>query len=127
MKVNKAPSIPRLAGALGMCRRAGRLTAGFDAVTALLGQNGPLLVMAAKDISPKSRKELEFALQKAGRLRDDFLNLPLTKEETGRALGTHKPVGILAIQDPGFASAIRRACPAAYDTEEEQDRIGPVE
>ena len=130
VKENKAPSPHRLAGVLGMCRRAGRLTTGFDAVAALLTQSGPLLVMTAADISPKSRKELEFAIQKAGRPAAEaaeILPLPLTKETAGRALGVKKPVGILATQDPGFASAIRRACPGSNDTEEERGQRGPVE
>lgn len=130
MKENKVPSPHRLTGVLGMCRRAGRLTTGFDAVAALLSQKGPLLVMTAADISPKSRKELEFAIQKAGRPAAEaaeILPLPLTKETAGRALGVKKPVGILATQDPGFVSAIRRACPGSNDTEEEQDSRSPVE
>lgn len=126
MKENRAPSLHRLTGALGMCRRAGRLTTGFDAVAALPSQNGPLLVMTAADISPKSRKELVFALQKAGRNAEEILPLPLAKEELGRALGFQKPVGVLATQDPGFASAIRRACPGPDDTDEEQGRQDPV-
>ena len=130
MKENKTPSLARLAGALGMCRRAGRLITGFDAVAALLTQSGPLLVMTATDLSDKSRKELAFALQKAGRPASDtavLLWLPLTKEEAGRALGMNKPVGILATQDPGFASAIRRACPTVPDSKEEQGQRDPVE
>ena len=37
----------KLAGLLGMCRRAGRLTTGFDAVTALAAEGRAALILAA--------------------------------------------------------------------------------
>ena len=41
----------KLAGLLGMCRRAGRLTTGFDAVTALAAEGRAALILAASDVS----------------------------------------------------------------------------
>ena len=44
----------KLAGLLGMCRRAGRLTTGFDAVKALAAEGRAALILAAADLSEKS-------------------------------------------------------------------------
>lgn len=55
----------KLAGLLGMCRRAGRLTTGFDAVTALAAEGRAALILAASDVSEKTGKELRFALERA--------------------------------------------------------------
>lgn len=52
----------KLAGRWGMCRRAGKLTTGFDAVTALAAEGRAALVLTASDLSEKTGKELRFAL-----------------------------------------------------------------
>ena len=103
----------KLAGLLGMCRRARRLTTGFDAVTALAAEGRAALILAASDVSEKSGKELRFALERAAPV--PVLTVPLTKETIGRMLGLQKPVGILATADEGFARAIVRCCPAGAD------------
>ena len=59
----------KLAGLLGMCRRAGRLTTGFDAVTALAAEGRAALILAASDVSEKTGKELRFALERAAPIR----------------------------------------------------------
>ena len=67
----------KLAGLLGMCRRAGRLTTGFDAVTALAAEGRAALILAASDVSEKTGKELRFALERAAPV--PVLTVPLTK------------------------------------------------
>lgn len=112
----------KLAGLLGMCRRAGKLTTGFDAVTALAAEGRAALVLTASDLSEKTGKELRFALARTA-APVPTLTAALTKEELGRATGFLKPVGILSTADEGFARAIGRCCPAgadhAHDLEEE--------
>lgn len=100
----------KLIGLLGMCRRAGKLTMGFDAVAALCGQDGVLLLLA-NDASPRTVKELRFRAKHARLYR-----LPLSKEETAHAIGSHKPVACLAVTDNGFSRAI---CPLVFELEEE--------
>ncbi|HJD23016.1 MAG TPA: 50S ribosomal protein L7ae, partial [Firmicutes bacterium] len=63
MKNERAPAASfdpagRIAGLLGMARRAGKLTAGFDAVAALIGRGKAAAVMTAADLSEKTNKEL---------------------------------------------------------------------
>lgn len=103
----------KLYGLLGMCRRCGRLVTGFDAAIALCGETGTLL-MAAADASRRTVKELQF---RAAAL--PIYQLPLTKEEVARAIGSQKPVAVLAVSDEGFANALRPLCLPYHDLEEE--------
>ena len=95
----------RIAGLLGMARRAGRLTTGFDAVAALTAGGTAAVVLVAADLSEKTEKELRFA---ARNHPSPLLRLSLTKEELGRALGLKKPVGVLALEDRGFAASLMK-------------------
>lgn len=96
----------RLTGLLGMARRAGHLTAGFDAAKDLLTAGRAQLVLLASDISQKTEKELRFA---AGAASPPVLFAGLTKEEIGHAIGANRPVGVIAIDDRGFAAAMQQA------------------
>ena len=116
----------KLAGLLGMCRRAGRLTTGFDAVKALAAEGRAALILAAADLSEKSGKELRFAMERAA-APVPILTVPLTKEELGRLLGLRKPVGILATADEGFARAIGRCCPAGADNVHDMEEEPPYD
>ena len=94
----------KLAGLLGLARRAGRLTVGTDAVKESLTGRRAQLVLLATDLSPKSEKELRFA---AGKV--PLATTGMTKEELGRITGRQKPVGVAATEDKGFAAAMMRA------------------
>ncbi len=90
----------KLIGLLGMCRRAGRLVTGFDAVVGLCSTEKAFLMLAG-DAAPRTVKELRFRLPV-----QTVYRLPLTKEETARAIGSHKPIAVLATADEGFSKAI---------------------
>lgn len=92
----------RLAGLVGLARRAGRLTAGSDAVKALLAAGKAQAVLLAQDVSPKTEKEMRFAAKGAV----PFLTVGLSKDEIGHAIGSQKPVGVVATEDKGFAGAL---------------------
>ena len=106
-EVSRAPGAGKLTGLLGISRRAGRLTTGFDAVKGLIGEGKAALVMLASDLSEKTHKELRFAV---GDKKIPIRRMPLTKEETGAACGLKKPVGVLATDDNGFAKAMETCC-----------------
>ena len=91
----------KLVGLLGMCRRSGRLTAGFDAVVALC-REPQVLLMLASDASERTVRQLRF---QAGDI--PVYRLPLTREETAHAVGSHKPLAVLATADQGFIWALR--------------------
>ena len=65
-------------------------------------------MFVASDLSEKTKKEWAF---KAPSHAPAAYAIALTKEEIGLALGTHGPVGLVAVCDEGFANAIRESCP----------------
>ncbi len=105
----------KTAGLLGICRRAGHLTVGFDAVRDLVIQGRAALVMFAFDVSPKTAKELRFALQEHPA---PLCTLTMDKVALSAALGLQKPIGIVATDDNGFATALRKYIPAEMKEED---------
>ena len=103
----------RVAGLLGLARRAGKVVIGFDATVSAVREGKSFIGLCAADLSPKSRKEWLFSVSPTS---VPIRTVPLTKEALGKALGVHKPVGIVTVCDEGFARAIGDLCPA---TEEE--------
>ncbi|NLN82024.1 MAG: 50S ribosomal protein L7 [Clostridiales bacterium] len=99
--------VRRLFGLLGIARRGGKLAVGFDAVAALMAEGKGSALLIADDLSEKTEKELRF---KAGERESEIVRLPLGKDEIGSALGLGKPVGILAIDDKGFAKTVLMLC-----------------
>ena len=94
----------KLAGLLGMARRAGRLSLGFDAALAAVNDRESDLLLTAADASAKTEKECRFTADKHGASVE---RLPLDKAALSAAVGAHKPVAVLAVCDEGFANAIR--------------------
>ena len=66
-KKNNAPAKPKLPPeealyqAVSLCRKAGALTMGFDAVEEACVKSKAWLVMTASDISPKTLQRLNYA------------------------------------------------------------------
>lgn len=87
----------RLLGALGMCRKAGKLVRGFDAVEESVMKGKAWLVLLASDLSPKTaRRAQEFC--------EDLVpcrRMPLT--QTDLLDVAHKPTGVFAVADENFA------------------------
>ena len=102
----------RVLGMLSLCRRAGRLTAGMEAVLEAAGKGAAFLVLLAEDLSPRSAERLK------GRLPQELpvVTLPCTMQTISRYTG--KNSGILAVCDENFAGGIR----AMMSDEEELDR-----
>lgn len=94
---------PKLAGLLGIARRAGHISIGFDAVAAMLKSGRARLVLMANDSSQKTQKELRYIEQEHS---CPIHTLPATKSELAAALGLEKPVAAVAIDDRGFAAAM---------------------
>ena len=94
----------RIAGLLGIARRAGHILIGFDAVVTAVKAGQIRLVLCAADLSPKTDKEWRYAVRDT---QVSARTLPLDKEAVGHALGLHKPVGLIATDDDGFATKLR--------------------
>ena len=86
---------------LGLCKKAGKLLEGFDAVREAARKDKVKLIVLAEDISPKSRKEAEYVAQQQN---IPLFTAPFGMDEIGYRLG--KRAGILALTDQGLADRI---------------------
>lgn len=93
----------RLLSLLGICRKAGKLIHGFDAVSEAVRGHTAVLVLTACDLSAKSKKEIEFISAKES---VEVISAPVTMSEIEWKTG--KRAGILAVADKGLAEAVKR-------------------
>ncbi|MBQ7035032.1 MAG: ribosomal L7Ae/L30e/S12e/Gadd45 family protein [Clostridia bacterium] len=90
----------KLLSTLGLARRAGRLTYGFDMVMAGLAKTH--LLFLAEDCAERTCRNMEAAAKEYDL---PLHRLPYTKDQLGAAIGT-KPVGIIGVADAGFARSL---------------------
>lgn len=88
---------------IGLCRRAGKLVGGFDAVFEEFGKpkSKAACILIAKDISAKTKKEVLF---KAERCNARVAEIDCTMDELQQVLG--KRIGVIAILDEGFYKSL---------------------
>ncbi len=86
---------------LGLSRRAGKLEAGFDAAVLAARAGKAALLVAAKDISEKTFKNLCY---EGGRAGVPVRRLKADMAAAGKACGVK--AGVLAVTDEGFAGAV---------------------
>jgi len=91
---------------LGICRRAGKMTLGFDSVLKSVAEKESCLILLASDIAKNTEKNLN---EKLSQSTVKVIKLPYGKEELYRSVG--KPVGIISINDKGFADKITQLAP----------------
>ncbi len=91
----------RLLSMIGMCRRAGKLTAGFDTVVEGVRTGSITSVFYACDVSAKTVKELNYV---CGQENVPTIPLPVTMDEI-RSM-TAKRLGIFAVTDAGLRRKI---------------------
>ena len=86
---------------IGFASKSGNLSFGADSVKESLKRNKAKLIIVAKDISDKSRKEIKFFASKS--------NIPVLDAEYDIACLSHatgKKGGIISVNEIGFANAI---------------------
>lgn len=91
-------SVQKIINLLTICRRAGKLTIGFDAVSDAVKNKKAFCVMTASDISDNTLKEISFVCSK---YNVKIIPACLTKEELQFYLG--KFTAVIAVCDRGFA------------------------
>ena len=91
----------KLLSLLGLMRRAGKLSLGFDAAAESAGSGESCLILTTADISPKTLKELNYKINN----KTDVLALDCRQDDMQRAIG--KAVKIISINDKGFAQKAR--------------------
>lgn len=94
---------------LGLMKKTGSIVTGFDAVEREIKNPASRIcgVALAKDLSPKSRKEILFIREKH-RPQLAVAALPADMEQIGSVLG--KKTGIIAVMDMGFWKSVSDGC-----------------
>ena len=111
----------KLTGLIGMCRRAGKLSAGFDAVCADIAAGRAVLVLLATDASEKTCKEIRFAIAKHACRLPYLCRTDADKQALAHLIGFAKPVGVCCITDKGFAAAMLKSGLQPENRENEED------
>lgn len=91
----------KLLSLMGLCRRAGKLSVGHDAVFDAVRKGRARAVILTSDASPRHGKELE-AASFAGRI----VKAGFTMDQAGLAVG--KRSCVFSVDDEGFATAIEK-------------------
>ncbi len=89
---------------LGLCKRAGKLSSGFDATINSVKEKKATLIVIADDISAKSEKNIRFEAEK---FNIKVIKSTHTIADISHAIG--KKAGIVAILDENFASGLVKA------------------
>ena len=91
----------KLLSLLGLMRRAGKLSLGFDAAAESAEAGNSCLILTTADISPKTLKELNYKINN----KTDVIALNCNQDDMQHAIG--KAVKIISINDKGFAQKAR--------------------
>jgi len=90
---------------VGMARRAGLVSPGFECVKSSLKANVAKLVIIASDVSAKTEKEVRYF--SGGKV--PVVRIDKTIFEITNAIGTK--AGVVSVNDDGFAKAILKNLP----------------
>ena len=93
----------KLLNFLGLCRRAGKLTTGFDAVEETVVKGESQLVIIANDTSPNTEKKLSNICETNN---VKLIKLNRSKDEISVAIGRFAVTA--SVTDKGFAQNIQR-------------------
>ncbi|WMJ23009.1 ribosomal L7Ae/L30e/S12e/Gadd45 family protein [Paludicola sp. MB14-C6] len=93
----------KIAQDLSLCKRAGKLILGFDVVKKSMQDGSAELIVLAKDLSPKTRKETIYLSEQ---FEIPLLTTDLTLDELWYLLG--KRVGVISVIDYGLSEKIKK-------------------
>ncbi len=91
----------KLAAALSLSKKAGKLVLGFDVVKEAIQNKKAALILLSEELSPKTRKEVEFL---CGKYAVGMKELPFRLDEIWYLIG--KRVGVIAVTDAGLSEKI---------------------
>lgn len=89
---------------MALCRRAGKLVMGFDAVVQEITRpkSKAAGIVLAADVSPKTRKEIEFQTQK---YQVEIVQAGFSMDEAKNSFG--KRCGVFLITDKGLFGSVK--------------------
>lgn len=97
----------RLLSTLGICRKAGKLVLGTDAVTEYAADGKLFLILLCEDLSPRSHKNMTIVAEKHCLA---VCKAPITMDEIKHLVG--KRSGIMGIADLGLANLVVKTAQA---------------
>ncbi len=95
----------KLLSLLGIARRAGRLSLGFDAATESMQKGRCRLLLLANDLSERTVRNITLS---ARQTETPTIVTDSTMQQLGAAVG--KTTGIISVNDNGFADKMRTLC-----------------
>ena len=108
---------------LGIARRAGKLSIGFEMTSQAIRDGKARLIVAASDLTLKTEKELRYLLdhgpsQKTGSPSEGgtapkMVRVPYDMKCISHAIGTK--AGVLSVDDDGLAGAVLKRCPSTEE------------
>lgn len=100
----------RLAGALGLARKAGALATGAAKVAALVEKGGAAALITASDAAPDGRRKMLQSVRRAGAAGDGLPHIEsLSSDQLGLALGLENVIHAALIPGAAAHSVIERA------------------
>ena len=102
----------RLLSFLGIARKAGRLTLGFDSVCDSAAKHESCMILTAADTSEGTLRKLRNSIPEGFA---DIHTLPCGIDDIGPALG--KSARLISVNDKGFAQKIRELLAAECGTQ----------
>lgn len=100
----------RLLGAIGLCRKAGKMICGVPLICTEMRKKGQIhAVLAAADASDNTKKKLNDKCKFYG---VPLIFLPYTAEQLAAAVGKDAPIGAVAITDERLMQSVRNHLPA---------------
>ena len=103
--IDLVPLLPKICGAAGLARKAGKLTVGGAQSEEAIRAGKAVLVLLSSDLSDNAAKKLHNAMKTHG---VPYLKLPLGKEELAAACGKGSYATACALCDSGFAEILYR-------------------
>ncbi len=86
---------------LGMAKKAGRLSCGYEKVLESVHRKKARAIFAADDLSEKTLRGIQYACEETG---NEVLRLPVSMFEVSNAVG--QKTGIVSVEDKGFAGKL---------------------
>jgi ribosomal protein L7Ae-like RNA K-turn-binding protein len=96
----------KLLGLLGLARRAGLITFGFDAVLKDVAGGKAGVVVLSSDAAPRTVRNIKENCEKSGA---EVLMAPVDKAAMGHAIGRGE-TAVLALTDKAFSARVTELC-----------------
>ena len=98
--------VDKLLGLLGLARRAGKVTYGFDAVLKDVAAGKAEMVILTSDAAPRTAKNIE---ETCGRFDTRVFVVPCDKMALGHAIG-RGDTAVAAVTDKAFSARVSEIC-----------------